>query len=83
LIPYSRQTVSFFDALYVARQIKFKSLTQGLKIDNFEEKVAKYVGAKFGRDIANELQNRMTVVIPMPIHPPTAQMQHTARIAMV
>jgi UDP-4-amino-4,6-dideoxy-N-acetyl-beta-L-altrosamine transaminase len=47
LIPYSRQTVSFFDALYVARQIKFKSLTQGLKIDNFEEKVAKYVGARF------------------------------------
>jgi len=47
LIPYSRQTVSFFDALYVARQIKFKSLTQGLKIDNFEEKVAKYVGSRF------------------------------------
>ena len=47
MIPYSRQTVSFFDALYVARQIKFKSLTQGLKIDNFEEKVAKYVGARF------------------------------------
>jgi UDP-4-amino-4,6-dideoxy-N-acetyl-beta-L-altrosamine transaminase len=47
LIPYGRQTVSFFDALYVARQIKFKSLTQGLKIDNFEEKVAKYVGSRF------------------------------------
>ncbi len=47
MIPYSRQTVSFFDALYVARQIKFKSLTQGLKIDNFEEKVAKYVGSRF------------------------------------
>jgi len=47
LIPYSRQTISFLDALYVARQVKFKSLTQGLQIKNFEEKVAKYVGARF------------------------------------
>jgi UDP-4-amino-4,6-dideoxy-N-acetyl-beta-L-altrosamine transaminase len=31
----------------VARQVKFKSLTQGLQIKNFEEKVAKYVGARF------------------------------------
>ena len=47
MIPYSRQTISFFDALYVARQVKFKSLTQGFQINNFEEKVAKYVGARF------------------------------------
>jgi len=47
LIPYSRQTISFLDALYVARQVKFKSLTQGFQINNFEEKVAKYVGARF------------------------------------
>ena len=47
MIPYSRQTISFLDALYVARQVKFKSLTQGLQIKNFEEKVAKYVGARF------------------------------------
>ena len=47
MIPYSRQTISFFDALYVARQVKFKSLTQGFQINNFEQKVAKYVGARF------------------------------------
>ena len=47
MIPYSRQTISFLDALYVARQVKFKSLTQGFQINNFEEKVAKYVGARF------------------------------------
>jgi perosamine synthetase len=47
LIPYSRQTISFLDALYVARQVKFKSLTQGFQIDNFEQKIAKYVGARF------------------------------------
>ena len=48
-----------------------------------QEKIVQYVRAKIGGDIANELQNRMTVVIPMPIYPPTAQMQHTARVAMV
>ncbi len=47
MIPYSRQTISFLDALYVARQVKFKSLTQGFQIDNFEQKIAKYVGARF------------------------------------
>ena len=47
MIPYSRQTISFLDTLYVARQVKFKSLTQGFQIKNFEEKVAKYVGSKY------------------------------------
>lgn len=47
MIPYSRQTISFLDTLYVARQVKFKSLTQGFQINNFEEKVAKYVGSRF------------------------------------
>jgi len=48
-----------------------------------QEKIVQYVGAKFGGDIANELQNRITVVIPMPIYPPTAQMRHTATVSMV
>jgi len=47
LIPYSRQTITFLDALYVARQVKFKSLTQGVEIQKFEESVARYVGSKF------------------------------------
>lgn len=47
MIPYSRQTISFLDTLYVARQVKFKSLTQGFQINNFEEKVANYVGSRF------------------------------------
>jgi UDP-4-amino-4,6-dideoxy-N-acetyl-beta-L-altrosamine transaminase len=53
LIPYSRQTISFLDAFNVARQVKFKSLTQGLQINNFEEKVAKYVGARFAVAVAS------------------------------
>jgi len=47
LIPYSKQTVTFLDAIYVAMQVRFKSLTQGKEIQKFEESVAKYVGAKF------------------------------------
>jgi UDP-4-amino-4,6-dideoxy-N-acetyl-beta-L-altrosamine transaminase len=47
LIPYSRQNISFRDALNVAKQVKFKSLTQGFQITNFEERIAKYVGARF------------------------------------
>jgi len=47
LIPYSKQTISLLDAFYVARQVRFKSLTQGNEIKKFEESVAKYVGAKY------------------------------------
>jgi UDP-4-amino-4,6-dideoxy-N-acetyl-beta-L-altrosamine transaminase len=47
LIPYSKQTITLLDALYVARQVRFKSLTQGNEIKKFENSVAKYVGAKY------------------------------------
>jgi perosamine synthetase len=47
LIPYSKQNISFIDALVVARQVKFKSLTQGQAISKFEDSVAKYVGSRF------------------------------------
>jgi len=47
LIPYSKQNISFIDALVVARQVKFKSLTQGQAINKFEDSVAKYVGSRF------------------------------------
>ena len=47
MISYSKQTISLLDALYVARQVRFKSLTQGSEIKKFEESVAKYVGAKY------------------------------------
>ena len=47
MIPYSKQTITLLDALYVARQVRFKSLTQGNEIKKFENSVAKYVGAKY------------------------------------
>lgn len=47
MIPYSRQSISIIDALRVAQQVKFKTLTQGNQIKEFENSVADYVGAKY------------------------------------
>ena len=47
MIPYSKQTITIFDALYVARQVKFRSLTQGSEIQKFEKSICRYVGAKY------------------------------------
>jgi perosamine synthetase len=47
LIPYGRHYVTSLDALRVAWQVRFHSLTQGSKILDFETAVAKLVGAKF------------------------------------
>ena len=47
MIPYGRQSISLFDVLSVSKQLAFKSLTQGSKIEEFEERVAEYVGSKY------------------------------------
>jgi dTDP-4-amino-4,6-dideoxygalactose transaminase len=47
LIPYGKHNVKLSEALRVAWQIRFHSLTQGSKINEFERLVAKYVGAKY------------------------------------
>ena len=47
MIPYSKQSISIIDALRVARQVKFRSLTQGAQIKAFENSVAGYVGSKY------------------------------------
>ena len=47
MIPYGKHNVKLSEALRVAWQIRFHSLTQGSKINEFEGLVAKYVGAKY------------------------------------
>jgi len=47
LIPYGKHNVKLSEALRVAWQIRFHSLTQGSKINEFESLVANYVGANY------------------------------------
>lgn len=47
IIPYSTQSISFSDAFAVFKQVKYGTLTQGNKIEEFESYVADYVGAKY------------------------------------
>jgi hypothetical protein len=36
-----------------------------------QEKIAQYIGAKYGEDIANELQNKTRIVLSAPAYPTT------------
>ncbi len=47
MIPYGKHDVKLNEALKVAFQIRFRSLTQGSKIQEFENLVAKKIGAKY------------------------------------
>lgn len=47
MIPYGKHNVKLSEALKVAWQIRFHSLTQGSKINEFEKLVATYVGCKY------------------------------------
>jgi UDP-4-amino-4,6-dideoxy-N-acetyl-beta-L-altrosamine transaminase len=53
LIPYGRQTISVKDVYEVAKQLSFRSLTQGNKTLEFEKFAAKYCGAKYAVAVAN------------------------------
>lgn len=47
MIPYGKHNVKLSEAIRVAVQVRFQTLTQGSKIDEFEKSVADYVGAKY------------------------------------
>ncbi len=53
MIPYGRQTINFRDVYEVAKQLSFKSLTQGNKTLEFEKFAAEYCGAKYAIAVAN------------------------------
>ena len=48
-----------------------------------QEKIVKYVVAKYGGDIMNELQNQTPVVIDVPEYSGHIKARHTARVMMV
>jgi hypothetical protein len=41
-----------------------------------QEKIVLYVGAKYGEDIANELNNKVTVTIPPPVYSVDIKARH-------
>jgi hypothetical protein len=48
-----------------------------------QEKIAQYIGAKYGEDIANELQNKTRIVYSAPAYPSTTMTRHALQIALV
>jgi hypothetical protein len=48
-----------------------------------QEKIAQYIGAKCGEDIANELQNKTRIVLSAPAYPSVMMTCHTLWIALV
>jgi hypothetical protein len=48
-----------------------------------QEKIAHYIGAKYGEDIANKLQNKTRIVLSAPAYPSTTITQHALQIALV
>ncbi len=47
-----------------------------------QEKIAQYIGAKYGEDIVNELQNKTRIVFSAPAYPSTTMTQHALWIAL-
>jgi hypothetical protein len=48
-----------------------------------QEKIAQYIGAKYGEDIANKLQNKTRIVLSAPAYPSMTMTQHGLWIALV
>lgn len=52
-IPYGKQNITDTDVENVVKVLKSKFLTQGPKIDEFENKFSEYVGCKYSTAVAN------------------------------
>ena len=53
MIPYGKQTIDKEDILAVTNAMKSNFLTTGLKVKEFEEMFANYVGAKYAATVSN------------------------------
>ena len=47
------------------------------------EKLVQYVGTNYGQDVSNELQNKITVILPEPTYTAAIMTRHAAREAMI
>jgi hypothetical protein len=53
------------------------------QIKILQEKIAQYIGAKYGEDIANNLQSKTRIVLSAPAYPSMTMTQHALWIALV
>ena len=56
----------------------FGTATAADKMKTTQEKISEYVGIKYGDDVANELINRVRVVLAPPDYPEDAKIRHVA-----
>ena len=49
----------------------FKTTSAVDQMQILQEKIAQYIGAKYGEDIANKLQNKTRIVLSAPAYPST------------
>ncbi len=61
----------------------FGTTTAADQMRILQEKIAQYISAKYGEDIANKLQNKTRIVLSAPAYPSTTMTQHALRIALV
>jgi hypothetical protein len=47
------------------------------------EKIVQYVGTNYGQTISNELQNKLTVILPEPVHSTAILLRHATRSTMI
>jgi hypothetical protein len=61
----------------------FGTMSAADQMQILQEKIAQYIGAKYGEDIANKLQNKTRIVLSAPAYPSMTMTRHALRIALV
>ncbi len=63
--------------------INFRTTSAADQMQILQEKIAQYIGAKYGENIANELQNKTRIVLSAPAYPDMTMTRHALWIALV
>jgi len=69
MIPYGRQSINFSDVFGVAKQVAFRSLTQGTRIPEFEQNFANYVGSKYAVAVSSATAGLHLAVLAIELIP--------------
>ncbi|MFT6385084.1 MAG: dTDP-4-amino-4,6-dideoxygalactose transaminase, partial [Bacteroidia bacterium] len=68
-IPYGRQNITQEDLNAVAETLQGDFLTQGPKVQEFEQKFAQYVGAKYAVAVTNATAGLHIAVLALNLKP--------------